>query len=232
MSERFYSSEPITAEIATLRDTEAHHLLHVMRGKVGDEVTLFDGSGVEFAAVVTATTRKEVELEITARQAIDRELPAPLVMGIAIPKGDRQKWLVEKLTELGVTTLVPLMTERSVAALKGSALVKLRRGVIEASKQCRRNRLMTISDPQPLADFLASETYSTSSKLFAHPSGESLTSSIGLPATVAIGPEGGFSEAETQQAIEHGWQALGLGPRILRIETAAAALAARLAIQS
>src|SRR6478609_1438469 len=111
MSERFYSPHPITAGCMMLDGPEAHHLLHVMRASVGDEVTLFDDSGAEFKATVETLRRADAELRIIERREIDRELPFELVVGVALPKGDRQKWLVEKLTELGVTALVPLITE-------------------------------------------------------------------------------------------------------------------------
>src|SRR6476619_4914155 len=148
MSERFYSPHPITAGCMMLDGPEAHHLLHVMRAAVGDEVTLFDGTGAEFKATVEPLRRTDAELRIVERNEIDRELPFALVVGVALPKGDRQKWLVEKLTELGVTTLVPLVAERSVAQPAGSVLDRLRRSVIEAAKQCGRNRLMRIAEPK------------------------------------------------------------------------------------
>src|SRR3954471_4517057 len=149
MSERFFSSKPIVAERATLDGPEAHHLLHVMRANVGDPVTLFDDSGAEFSAVVDQLNRSEIELRIVERCEINRELAFPLIIGVALPKGDRQKCRVEKLTELGVTTLVPLITERSVAQPASGALERLRRAVIESAKQCGRNRLMHISPAQP-----------------------------------------------------------------------------------
>src|SRR3954466_10304744 len=148
MSQRFYSSQPILGDHVTLHGPEAHHLLHVMRASPGDEVTLFDGSGAAFSVVVESTKRTEVELRIVERREIDRELPFPLIVGVALPKGDRQKWLVEKLTELGVTTLVPLITERSISVPSDSAVARLRRAVIEAAKQCGRNRLMQIAPSQ------------------------------------------------------------------------------------
>ena len=150
MSDRFFVSEPITDDHATLDGPEAHHLLHVMRAAVGTAVTLFDDSGAEFTAVVESTRRSEATLRITERHEVNRELHFPLTVGVALPKGDRQKWLVEKLTELGVTTLVPLITERGVAQPTASAVERLARSVIEAAKQCGRNRLMQIAEPQPL----------------------------------------------------------------------------------
>src|SRR4249920_1009156 len=100
MSDRFFSTRPITGSSALLDSPEAHHLLHVMRASVDDTVTLFDGSGAEFEAVVDKLLRTEVDLRIVARHDIDRELPFELIVGVALPKGDRQKWIVEKLTEL------------------------------------------------------------------------------------------------------------------------------------
>src|SRR6476660_6732359 len=155
MSERFYSPHPITAGCMMLDGPEAHHLLHVMRASVGDEVTLFDDSGAEFKATVETLRRADAELRIIERREIDRELPFELVVGVALPKGDRQKWLVEKLTELGVTTLVPLITERCVAQPAAAVLDRLRRSVIEAAKQCGRNRLMKIAEPKTWTDWIS-----------------------------------------------------------------------------
>src|SRR5688572_8850936 len=112
MSDRFFVETPIESERAELIGSEAHHLAHVMRAAVGAEVTLFDGSGAEFPARVIKIGRSQVELVVLERREIDRELPFPLVLGVALPKGDRQKWLVEKATELGVSRIVPLQTSR------------------------------------------------------------------------------------------------------------------------
>lgn len=230
MSERFYCDQSIVvgAEVV-LAGTEAHHLLHVMRGSVGDRVTLFDGEGGEFTAEVTTTSRRDVTLAVLGRNEADREAAVHIVMGVALPKGDRQKVLVEKLTELDVARLVPLVTERSTPMpKKGNNLEKLRRGVIEASKQCGRNRLMEIADSTTLADFLA-EQMDAQERLIAHPGSEPISLSPGsetVSVAIAIGPEGGFSDIEYELALSHGWQGVGLGPRLLRIETAAIALAA------
>jgi 16S rRNA (uracil1498-N3)-methyltransferase len=242
MSERFYSPHPITAGGMMLDGPEAHHLLHVMRASVGDEVTLFDGSGAEFKATVETLRRTDAELRIVERHEIDRELPFALAVGVALPKGDRQKWLVEKLTELGVTTLVPLITERSIAQPAASALDRLRRSIIEAAKQCGRNRLMKIAEPQLWTDWVSgncglvieSEIRNPKSeianrRLLAHPGGlplSELDHSKPIHTQLAIGPEGGLTEAEVAAATAAGWQTISLGPRILRVETAAITLSA------
>lgn len=255
MTARFFSESPIAGEQASLIDAEAHHLLHVLRAKLGDEITVFDGTGREFDAVVARTTRSTVELAIRASREVDRELPRVVVLGVALPKGDRQKWLVEKVVELGATRLVPLVTRRGVVQPEGGTLEKLRRSVIEASKQCGRNRLMQIDGPVEWAQFVASAPVDGLRRV-AHPpalwpahasaaddAAETPTDAPpdgdlagwtrmvaaappSRPAWLAVGPEGGFTDDEIQAAIAAGWRPLGLGARILRIETAAVALVA------
>lgn len=232
MADRFFLESPPTDGQAKLAGAEAHHLLHVMRAKPGDEVTLFDGGGGEYTASIVECGRTEVLLDVGPRRAVSRELRATITMAVALPKGDRQKWLVEKLTELGVRRLVPIGTERSVAERKGKSLERLERAVVEASKQCGRNQLMQIAPPAPMSEVLAIDA---GVKLLAHPGGAPLAS-VELPeagdVAVLVGPEGGFSEAEVSAAVQHGWQEVSLGPSILRIETAAVTLAAVLASRS
>lgn len=230
MTARYFSTTPIREERIVLEGDEAHHLLHVMRAGPGDRVVLFDGSDWEFEAEVAACQRRSAELAIVGRQEVNRELAHRLVMAVALPKGDRQKWLVEKLTELGVTELVPLETEHSVAQPGRGTIERLTRTVIEASKQCGRNRLMQISPAQMLTDFLNVPTNKAFvQRIIAHPTGKEFDDVIRHYSDTfcAVGPVGGFSDAELSAALAAGWEAVSLGPRILRIETAAIALAAR-----
>jgi len=243
MSDRYFSSQPIATGRVTLDGPEAHHLLHVMRARAGDAVTLFDGSGAEFAAVIESLHRTEVELRIVERRTIDRELPFPLTVGVALPKGDRQKWLVEKLTELGAATLVPLVTERGVAQPAAAAIERLQRVVIEGAKQCGRNRLMQITQPQVWKEWIGrhcqpseqsairnpQSAISNQRRLIAHAAGTPLREidpREPVPTHLAIGPEGGLTDEEVSAAAAAGWQSVNLGPRVLRVETAAVALAA------
>ncbi|MGA2031953.1 MAG: 16S rRNA (uracil(1498)-N(3))-methyltransferase [Thermoguttaceae bacterium] len=232
MADRYFVEVPVSTPRAVLSGAEAHHLIHVMRAKPGMAVTLFDGSGAEFSALVERLGRSEVELQIVARQQVDRELPLDLALGVSLPKGDRQKWLVEKAVELGVRRVVPLLTSRSVAQPAG-AVARLRRTVIEASKQCGRNRLMEICAPSGWADFVGAEP-EVSLKLLAHPAGENVLGARDAcsdepvrRAILAIGPEGGFAEEELALARSAGWRLVNLGPRILRVETAAILLVAK-----
>jgi 16S rRNA (uracil1498-N3)-methyltransferase len=179
---------------------------------------------------VVKTGKQAAELEVVERREPDRELPFSLTIAVALPKGERQKWLIEKLTELGVTRLVPLVTERGVAQPVPAAIDRLRRTVIEASKQCERNRLMEIAEPQAIGEYFRTEP-TGATRLIADPTGQTLASLTAQAHTAgdmqaAIGPEGGFTAAEVAAAKDTRWQCVSLGPRILRVETAAIMLAA------
>jgi 16S rRNA (uracil1498-N3)-methyltransferase len=230
MSERFFLEQPVDSSRATLTGNEVHHLAGVMRAKVGDEITLFDGSGSEFTGRIDVLKKDRCELTIVERRDISREPAVAVIAGVALPKGERQKWLVEKLTELGVTQLVPLLTARGVAVPDERIADKLRRTVIEACKQCGRNRLMEITRPVPAVDWFA-QVPAEEIRLLADPAGEPFSNLDVSPSTAArihfaIGPEGGFTQGEVDAASAAGWQRVALGNSILRIETAAIAFAA------
>ena len=142
-----------------------------MRARQGAKVILFDGSGCEFPARVERLGRNGVDLSVLRREDVDRELPFGLTLGVALPKGERQKWLVEKAVELGVGRVAPLKTQRAVAQPVQQALDRLRRTVIEASKQCGRNLLMEIGEPLALSDYIDA-TRDQPRRLFAHPHAE------------------------------------------------------------
>ena len=231
MADRYFSSEPLGAPTITLTGSEAHHLLHVMRAEPGHAVVLFDGRGGEYPGIVKQCLRAAVELDVGPQRPVERELAFSLTLAVCLPKGDRARWLVEKAVEMGVSQLVPLQTERSVAA--GLSPDKLTRYVIEASKQCGRNRLMEVTDRQKWSELAKGK--SAVHRLVAHPGGPSpagLELSPHGDVVVAIGPEGGLTQSEVDQASQQGWQVVGLGKRILRIETAALALAAFVALRN
>ena len=234
MSRRFFVDSPINSEAVVLTRQEAQHVSKVMRAKVGDELILFDGSGTEFPARIETIGRSEVGLSIIARCEVDRELPFRLVIGVALPKGDRQRWLVEKLVELGVTEFVPLVTVRSVAQPSGNALVRLRHTVVEASKQCGRNRLMVVGQASTLEAFLT-DSSEADKRLIAHPPTDGRAvfprSTRADKVVAAIGPEGGFTDEEIRLADDHRWDKVSLGSRVLHSETAAIAIAAVIALQ-
>src|SRR4051812_46967179 len=154
MSERFHVNCELSAGLVTLRGPEAHHLAAVCRLRRDDPVTLFNGDGHEYPGRVVEVSKKDVTVEVTGAESPARELPFVLRVAAPLPKGDRAQFLVEKLTELGVTRLSLLQTARSVVSPREAKIEKLRRHVIEASKQCGRNVLMAIDEPRPWAEFL------------------------------------------------------------------------------
>ncbi|MEJ5342625.1 MAG: 16S rRNA (uracil(1498)-N(3))-methyltransferase [Thermogutta sp.] len=239
MAERFYCPT-VTGERAVLEGSEAHHLIHVMRAAAGDDVIVFDGQGHEYLCKVEKISRRDATLKVLERRTVERELPFSLTVAAPLPKGDRQRVVVEKLTELGVTTFVPLVTERTVVRPEKDVVARLTRIVIEASKQCGRNRLMMVAEPESWSSFLEAVD-PAAAKYLAHPveSGErerleafqkgtllADEKQESVPIVIAVGPEGGFTDAEVEAARTRGWHLLDLGPRILRVETAAIALAA------
>ena len=226
MSERFYVNCPLQPGPVTVEGPEAHHLAAVCRAHAGDLVCLFNGDGQEYPAKVVQVDRHSVEVDVQSAEAPQRELGFALEVAVALPKGDRAQFLVEKLTELGATSLVPLRTSRSVVHPRETKLEKLQRWVIEASKQCGRNVLLQV---QPLAEWAdyCRQADLPAMRLLADPVGPPFRRDPQENASlaVAVGPEGGFAEDEVQMAVAAGWRTLSLGPRILRVETAAMVLA-------
>jgi 16S rRNA (uracil1498-N3)-methyltransferase len=227
MTARYFVETPITGDEAALVDAEAHHAANVMRIKAGELVTLFDGSGYEFAARVAKVGRSEIRLAIEARSLVDRELARDVTLCSALPKGDRQRWLLEKAVELGVRRFVPLRTKRAVVQPDAGACARLRRTVVEASKQCGRNVLMRVDEPQDVAGCVRMVGEEVLRLLASPAATDDLTQAAALagasrPVAAIIGPEGGLTDEEEAAAVAAGWRPVSLGPRILRIETAAA----------
>jgi len=231
MADRYFVDTALSLGPVELAGPEAHHLAAVCRVRPGDAVCLFNGDGREYPARVVEAGRRRVALEVTAVESPAREVGHRLEAAAPLPKGDRAQFLLEKLTELGATAFTPLQTARSVVHPRDTKLDKLQRHVIEASKQCGRNVLLEV---RPLTDW---KTFCESpalpaARLIAHPSAEFGTRSAERGDVVfAVGPEGGYTEEEVEQAVAAGWRTVSLGPRILRVETAALALAALLALR-
>jgi len=229
VSRRFYCPElqPTTGEL-TLAGNEGRHLAVVLRAAPGDRVILFNGRGLQAEGTVREVGPLGVVIEITAHLAAS-SLPGRVVtLATAVPKGDRFDWLVEKATELGVARVVPLVTSRSVVEPRDTRLEKLRRVIVEASKQCGRADLMELA-PLTAVSALLSQSFPEGALWVAHPGGEELRGAAqAWPATVTflIGPEGGWTEGEVAAAVAQGARVMSLGPRLLRIETAGLALAA------
>lgn len=225
---------------ATLQGSEGHHAREVLRLTPGQRVLLLDGQGWEYPGRVSRVGREEVEVEVLERRPAREESPLKLTLGLALLKADRMDLVVQKATELGVTTLVPLRCARSRVRLEGDRarkrLERWQRIAREALKQCRRGRPVEVRPPADLAAFLAASSgaelkiilEAEAARDAGRPDWRAILAARPKPRLVwaLVGPEGGFAPAELAQAQEAGFVPLGLGPRILRSETAALALAA------
>jgi len=221
MAERYYVPELVDSLTEwDLEGDEAHHLLRVRRGRVGDVVQVFNGAGLRADAEVLETGKR------TARLGLSNFLQSPpskgLVLGSAPPKRERLLWMIEKCTELGVKSWTPIVSERTVVHPGDAKIDKLRRKVVEACKQCGRDDLMEIYDPTILFEFLASKAKNAVGCVL-DPSGDPV---IGArPDWICVGPEGGWTTAELRSVADHGWQLRALPGHVLRIETACLAAA-------
>jgi 16S rRNA (uracil1498-N3)-methyltransferase len=223
MSERFYVAESIQRGPMSLTGPEAHHIAQVLRLKAGDEIVLFNGDGGEYPARLELVKKTHLEVEILDERAISREALREITVACPLPKGDRATFLIEKLTELGVAHYVPLRTARSVVHPGEGKIEKLQRQVIEASKQCGRNVLMSI-EPMMEWDEVVTQSFA-GVRWIADATGAPATVVAQQPILIALGPEGGWTPEELTQARLHHWQVVSLGKSILRIETAAIAAA-------
>lgn len=227
MAHRFFHEGSFDSDPIVLEGSEAHHLLHVLRLKSGDTVELFNGAGKEATAEITQTLRKSVELKITEVREASAKSQVPVILATAVPKGDRFRWLVEKAAELGVARLVPLITERSSVDPGENRLKKLQQTIISAAKQSGQTRLMELAPLQKWESFLADVAQTSSRLIITDPNGkptaiaELAASDSTDPIVILIGPEGGFSPAEVQAALDQGATPIKLSEGILRIETAA-----------
>jgi 16S rRNA (uracil1498-N3)-methyltransferase len=224
MADRFYVSCPLAVGVVKLEGAEAHHLAAVCRFRPGDQICLFNGDGHEYPAMIETAGRRDVLVRVSRVDSPNRELPIRLVIAAPLPKGDRTQFLLEKLTEIGVASFVPLETSLSVIKPTESRMGKLRRYVIESSKQCGRNILLEVEPPGDWKSFCGRADL-PQHRAVAHPRGKATWPRSAVDMALAVGPEGGFTEQEINLASAAGWQIVDLGPRILRIETAALVLA-------
>ncbi len=220
---RFFVDLPLTLGQHALPEAQAHYIGRVLRLAAGDAVQLFDGSGSEFVGELVEVGKKNVQVELHEQLAGLAESPLRIHLGQGLSRGERMDWAVQKATELGVAEITPIVSERCEVRLRDERadkrLAHWQQVAISACEQCGRSVLPVIHPPLALADWLAQAEAEL--KLVLHPVAAPLASHA-RPASLAflIGPEGGLSEAEVQQAQAAGYQAARLGPRVLRTETA------------
>jgi len=217
--------------VVALPAAAAHHLARVLRAAVGDKLTVFDGSGIEFPATITRIDKHGVSVKVAAGRALDRETPLACRLAQAISSGERMDLTLQKAVELGIAAVQPLYSERSVVKLDAERAAKRvdhwQQVLIAACEQCGRNVIPEILPPQPVLDWLAALPGAGAGELrmLLSPHAGQRLKDLPRPAAVTLlaGPEGGFSEIEADFAARHGFVAIRLGPRVLRSETAALA---------
>jgi 16S rRNA (uracil1498-N3)-methyltransferase len=224
---RIYSPEALrTGATLVLAESATTHVTRVLRLTAGDPITLFDGTGIDYAATIVAPSRNGVTVRVGAGAAVERESPLQLTLLQGVSRGPRMDLVVQKATELGVHTIQPVLTGRSVVRLDAErAAARLQHWqhiVISACEQCGRSVLPEVREPAELTAALASLEPGTVG-LMLDPDGDTTLESL-APAVrriaLAIGPEGGFTENERILLGQAGFGRLRLGPRILRTETA------------
>ncbi len=218
-----------------LSGSAATHLVRVLRLGSDDPITLFNGNGGEFSALITEVIKRQVI--VTPTEFHERERESPLILHLAqgISKGERMDYTIQKAVELGVSEITPIATERSVVNVKGERMEKkLRhwRGIISsACEQCGRNTLPILNPVETFSYHIGKQTDAVRLLLDHRAEGTIHSIDAGESVELLIGPEGGLSPAERDAAIKAGYRAVRFGPRILRTETAAVAALAVLQAQ-
>lgn len=226
-----------------LPEGAARHAM-VRRVQPGQLLTLFDGGGSDWAAEVLAVTRSSVHVHVGAPQVVQRELPQPVTLALAMPANERMDTLVEKATELGVVRIQPLHAERSVLRLNGERAERKRahwQAVAQAAcEQCGRAVLPVVEPVRELQAWLSQQapalpaTDATASRwLLSLASGAQPPAALPTPTQGLVtlsGPEGGLTSDEEAAARRAGFQPVALGPRVLRADTAPLAVLAWLAL--
>jgi 16S rRNA (uracil1498-N3)-methyltransferase len=240
MTRRRWIADTWTDSTATLEHEQAEHLARVLRAQPGMEYDVIAGGFLWRARIESVAAH---QVRFTLLEELHTTAALPLTLGLSIFKFDRMEWAVEKAVELGATRIVPLLaqrTEKHLAQAAAKRVERWRRIAREAAQQCRRSDLPEIADPIKLSPWLASrqpaeqatlrillaeteEDQSLLHTLNQHSSEQHSGAQAAAELLLAIGPEGGWTPGELKQFADAGWQSASLGPRILRVETAAIA---------
>lgn len=238
---RFFTPQTLRIDAELALDAAAARHVQVLRMQPGGALTLFNGQGGEYAAQVTHMGRSEVRVQVLTHDAVEREVGRAVHIAIGMPANERMEWLVEKATELGVASIQPLMTERTVLRLSGERAEKKQTHwqaiAVAACEQSGRNRVPVVhpvlgwaawlsrtalrAEQHALRCVLSVHSASIPASVFAHSTPTNAASPANAPSIECIGgPEGGLSPTEEAAAIASGYAPVGLGARVLRSETA------------
>jgi 16S rRNA (uracil1498-N3)-methyltransferase len=235
---RLHADLPLAVDTElTLPPDPSEHAARVLRLEAGDPLTLFNGDGSDYQAIICAITKRAVTVRIASRQWLHNESKLPLVLAQGIARGDKMDLIVQKATELGVIGIVPLLTERSEVRLDGARALKRvahwQSVAISACEQSGRACIPVVQPLQTLAAWLADLPDNGALRLALMPRAENTIRGLRFAAAggvLVIGPEGGLGDTATRALEEHQFVGLRLGPRVLRTETAG--LAALSALQA
>ncbi len=233
---RLYCPTPLAGGAQLELPAGAARHVQVLRMQPGQALTLFNGEGGEFEAVIERMGRSDVAVAIGAHDTAEREPDRAIHLVVGMPANERMDWLVEKATELGAASIRPVLAQRSVLRLKGERADKKRahwQGIaVAACEQCGRNRVPQVHPIVEFAEWAASaQRPATGLLLSLRPQARSLPEAAGSgAATLLSGPEGGLTPQEEEAAIALGFAAVRLGPRVLRAETAPLAVLAALTL--
>jgi 16S rRNA (uracil1498-N3)-methyltransferase len=241
---RLYHPDLLTVgSVIQLDARQHHHLLTVLRARVGEQIILFNGQGGQYHSEILAINKQQITIAIQQFQANDSESSLAIHLGQAIARGEKMDWIMQKAVELGVATISPICSERVTvrldAARQAKRLSHWQGIIVNACEQCGRNRLPSLSAVSDLSPWLAANQAQKKFILSPHPiHGLSETNTLKTirhehlsSISILVGPEGGFSEQEVQKACDFGFVPIQFGPRILRTETAAIAILATLQYQ-
>lgn len=212
------------AEIV-LPEAAARHAVTVLRLQVGDTLKLFNGEGGEYSASLVVVNKREARARLTEFHPAECESPLDITLALGISVGERMDFSLQKATELGVTAIQPLATERSVVKLGGERadkrLAHWQHVVIAACEQCGRNRVPAVAQVQKFYAYLAAVDRDQRLLMLSPEAAMPLkTARRSVGVVLLVGAEGGFAPAEFQAAEAAGFEPVRLGPRILRTETA------------
>lgn len=226
----------LTGNAIAVTGTDRHHAVDVLRLRVGDRVVVFDGKGLEAAALIESITTNDMKLRLLETPSAAGRIAIPLTLAVAAPKGARADWLVEKCAEFGVHRLTFIQTTRTVVQPGAGKLDRWRRKAVEAAKQSGSSTIMSIEAGEGIAEVLnardrdeaaffgatRSDARSLADRLLDIRNARDVPSGV----ICFIGPEGGWTDEEVTELTNADVVAVSLGPTILRVETAAVAMAA------
>jgi 16S rRNA (uracil1498-N3)-methyltransferase len=226
---RVHVEEPLhSGQKCIVGGSAANHIMRVLRLRDGDSLTLFDGRGGEYGARISGLRKDSVQVDVLEHREAERESALNLTLAQGISRGERMDWVMQKATELGVTRIVPVITERTMVKLderQSERKLQHWRGiVIAACEQCGRNRVPEVAAPVAYYEVIRAIEPSAT-RILLSPNGTLRASELPQSHHIAmlIGPEGGLSENEQEAAVAAGFQQVRMGPRVLRTETAAIA---------